>query len=160
LEPEKNVALAIHAFAQVAPAEACLIVVGDGSDHGHLVTLVHMLKIADRVFFESEKDSLPYYATVDLVLVPSLYEGYGLVIVEALAAGLPVISTDVGCARSMGAIIADPPHFAQALAAWFAVAEDRPRATGLASYPYKNFEEYAKLYAADIATTSIDSKRI
>lgn len=151
LEPEKNVALAIHAFAQVAPAEACLIIVGDGSDHGHLVTLAHMLKIADRVFFESEKDSLPYYGVADLVLVPSLYEGYGLVIVEALAAGKPVISTDVGVARSMGAIIAEPPHFVQALAAWFAVAEDRPRATGLAAYPYKNFEEYAKAYAQDIA---------
>lgn len=151
LEPEKNVALAIHAFAQAAPADACLIIVGDGSEHGRLTSLSRKLNISDRVFFESEKDSLPYYATVDLVLVPSLYEGYGLVIVEALAAGLPVISTDVGCARSMGAIIADPPHFAQALAAWFAVAEDRPRATGLAAYPYKSFEEYAKAYAQDIA---------
>ncbi|MBI5004043.1 glycosyltransferase [Candidatus Kaiserbacteria bacterium] len=151
LEAEKNVALAIHAFAQVAPAEACLIVVGDGSDHGHLVTLAHMLKIADKVFFENEKDALPYYATADLVLVPSLYEGYGLVIVEALAAGKPVISTDVGVARSMGATIAEPSHFAQALAAWFAVRPDIPRATGLANYPYKNFEEYAKAYAQDIA---------
>jgi glycosyltransferase involved in cell wall biosynthesis len=151
LEPEKNVALAIHAFAQVAPPEACLIIVGDGSDHGHLVTLAYKLGLADRVFFESEKDVPPYYATADLVLVPSLYEGYGLVIVEALAAGKSVISTDVGCAREMGATIAEPPHFAQALAAWFAVKPDVPRATGLASYPYKNFEEYAKAYAQDIA---------
>lgn len=151
LEPEKNVALAIHAFAQVAPAEACLIIVGDGSDHGHLVTLAHMLRISDRVFFENEKDSLPYYCLADLVLVPSLYEGYGIVIVEALAAGKPVISTDVGVARSMGAIVAEPKNFAQALAGWFAVKPDVQRATGLAAYPYKNFEEYAKAYAQDIA---------
>jgi glycosyltransferase involved in cell wall biosynthesis len=124
--------------------------VGDGSEHGHLIALAHQLNIADRVFFENEKESLPYYTIADLVLVPSLYEGYGIVIVEARAAGKPVISTDVGVAREMGAIVVEPQNFAQALAGWFAVAEDRPRPTGLEHYPYKNFEEYAKQYAEDI----------
>jgi len=151
LEPEKNVALAIHAFAQVAPPDACLIIVGDGSEHGHLVSLVQKLNIKSQVFFEGEKDSLLYYGVADLVLVTSQYEGYGLVIVEALAAGKPVISTDVGVAREMGATVAEPHHFAQALAQWFAVKEDHPRGNGIQNYPYKNFEEYAKAYAHDIA---------
>ncbi|MBM3261073.1 glycosyltransferase [Candidatus Kaiserbacteria bacterium] len=154
LEPEKNVALAMHAFTQAAPKDAYLIIVGDGSEHGRLVMLAHTLGIADRVAFEGEKDSTPYYAFADLVLVPSLYEGYGVVIVEALASGKTVISTDVGCAREMGATVVKPQDFAQAIRQWFVVPEDRPRGNHLDKYPYQSFEEYVKRYAEDIAAST------
>ena len=83
----------------------------------------------------------------DLVLAPSLYEGYGMVVVEALASGTPVISTDVGVAREAGAIIAEEDDFAKAITTWH---ESGPKEGKLQNYPYKNFEEYVEAYCADV----------
>lgn len=170
LEPEKNVALAISAFAQAATSafaqatkgmpDACLIIVGEGSERERLVNMVENLHIADRVFFEGEQDPVPYYALADLVLVPSHYEGYGLVILEALAAGKPVLSTDVGIAREAGVIIAEPKDFAQALGSWLHVSVDYPRPMDISRYVYKNLEDYAQKYCTDIAASLQEIGRI
>ena len=106
------------------------------------------------VFFEDGKDVAPYYALTDLVLFPSKYDGYGMVIIEALAAGKPVLSTDVGIAREAGAIIAKPEEFPNALLEWF---KSGPRTAELKNYQYKNFDEYIAAYCADIAACA-DSK--
>ncbi len=146
LESEKNVALAISSFAK-APVDACLIIVGEGSEHVHLENLARSLDISSRVFFEGEKSAIEYYPLADLVLVTSHYEGYGLVIVEALASCKPVIATDVGIAREMGAIIADEQGFPRALREWF---KNGPRVMQLKDYPYKNFDAYVTAYCDDI----------
>ena len=146
LEAEKNVALAITVFSKVAPKDACLMIVGEGSLREELSRLAHILKVK-HVFFEVGPEVAPYYALADLVLVPSKYEGYGLVIVEALAAGKPVLSTDVGIAREVGAIVAREEQFADALKEWLA---NGPRTGELKTYPYKDFDEYVHAYCADI----------
>ena len=48
---------------------------------------------------------ISYYKTADLFLNTSLFEGYGMTLVEARAAGCKVVSTDVGVAREVGAKI-------------------------------------------------------
>lgn len=148
LEAEKDVALALRSFAHAAPEDACLIVVGDGSERTMLTRLAENLNIQDRVFFEGEKSGLEYYPFADLVLVTSRYEGYGLVIIEALAAGKPVLSTDVGVARDAGAIVATEADYAEALKQWF---QNGPRTGVLKDYPYQNLEQYVKAYCDDIA---------
>ena len=147
LELEKNVALALRSFAKSADNDTCLIVVGDGRERSALESLAGQLGLRDRVFFEGMQDATTYYALADLVLVPSKYEGYGLVIVEALARGVPVLSTDVGIAREAGAIIASEGTFAEALREWF---KSGPRKGELKSYPYKSFAEYVRAYCEDI----------
>ena len=147
LEQEKNINLAISAFAKTAPKDTCLIIVGDGRQIRMLKRCAQDLGVMGRVFFEGQQDPAPYYALTDLVLVPSKYEGYGLVIVEALAAGKPVLSTDVGIAREAGAIIALPQQFSDALHEWF---KSGPREGMLAKYPYEHFEEYVNAYCKDI----------
>lgn len=147
LEPEKHPCLALRAFAKAALQGACLIVVGSGSEAAYLRKLASELGIIDRVFFEGETSSAPYYALADLVLVTSRYEGYGLVIVEALARGIPVLSTDVGIAREAGALVSSEHEYADALRRWFV---DGPREGRLTGYPYANFEEYVAAYCADI----------
>lgn len=147
LEREKNVALALRAFAASAPQESCLIIVGDGTELVMLKGAAKQLRIDERVFFEGTRDPAPYYALADLVLLPSRYEGYGLVIVEALAAGKPVLATNVGVAREAGAIVASEDGFAEALAAW---VSEGPRTAILQDYPYRNFEEYVRAYCDDI----------
>jgi glycosyltransferase involved in cell wall biosynthesis len=154
LEPEKNVALALRAFKESAPPSTCLIIVGEGSEREKLESVARELDIRERVFFEGTEDPLPYYRLADLVLVTSRYEGYGLVIAEALAAGVPVLSTDVGCAHEAGAIIASEGLFGQELARWFSQGE---RSGMLKRYPYESESEYVAAYAENIRATLGDT---
>jgi glycosyltransferase involved in cell wall biosynthesis len=147
LEREKNPTLAIESFAKAAPIDACLIVVGSGSGLKDLKRLAAARNISNRVFFEGEREATPYFQIADLVLVTSRYEGYGLVIIEALAAGKPVLSTDVGAAKDEGAVISTEAGYADALAEWFTHG---PRSAQLRAYPYKDFDDYVRLYCADI----------
>lgn len=150
LEPEKHVALAIEAFAAASPKDACLVIVGSGSERVQLEALTQKTAAHDRIFFEREQPAVAYYPLADLVLVTSQYEGYGLVIVEALAHGIPVLSTDVGVAREAGAIIAHPHEFDSALNDWF---KNGPEAGVLVGYPYASFEQYVQAYSDDITAS-------
>jgi D-inositol-3-phosphate glycosyltransferase len=71
----------------------------------------HMIRFAGRI----EQDDLPpYYSAADLLVVPSYHESFGLVALESLACGTPVIATEVGamdsiiCEGKTGFIVADP----------------------------------------------------
>ena len=48
-----------------------------------------------------ENDVMEMYRRHDLLICPSTYEGFGLVILEAMSQRLPVVTTPVGCARSI-----------------------------------------------------------
>ncbi|MDO8482021.1 MAG: glycosyltransferase [bacterium] len=166
LEPEKGVELAIRAFASSAPKDACLIIVGEGSEKASLARLAKTLGLSNRVFFEGSAAPIKYYKLANLILATSLYEGYGMVIIEALASGVPVLSTDVGIAREAGAIIAPREKFSEALAGWFKNAPpvvaagqatrsadspvDGPRTGELKGYPYRSLDEYVQAYCSDI----------
>lgn len=122
LTREKNVELAIWTMKKVIKnfPEAGLIIVGSGSEEKRLKNLVVRFRLEKNVIFESWTDDLPsYYKTADLFLLTSFYEGYGRTIVEALACGCPVVSTDVGVAREVGAAIApsDPRLLAELILA-------------------------------------------
>lgn len=147
LEAEKNPGVAIELFAKSAPPESCLIFVGSGSLRETLQKETRLLGVFERVFFEGECDSAPYYKIADLVLVTSEYEGYGMVIVEALAAGTPVLSTDVGIVREAGAVVTSEKEFPRALSEWITGGA---RTGSLRNYPYANFKEYVDAYCADI----------
>lgn len=150
LEKEKNILLAISAFAEAASEKDCLIIVGEGSLRAKLEREASGRGIATRVFFEGQKNPDRYYALADVVLVPSSYEGYGLVIAESLAAKKPVIATDVGAARELGAIVTTAADFANAIRKW---KSEGPFAASLKHYPYDSFEEYVEAYCFDITRT-------
>jgi glycosyltransferase involved in cell wall biosynthesis len=146
LESEKNIGLALNAFAR-APQDSVLIIVGSGRERKRLEERAAKLGISGRVSFEGTQDPAPYYAIADLMLFPSHYDGYGRVIVEALARGVPVLSTDVGVAKEMGAIVTNENDFASAL---LSCIENGPRRGSLTSYPYTNFDQYVRAYCDDI----------
>ena len=152
LEPEKNVGIVIRAFAKSALEDSCLIILGEGREKEELQKLSEKIGVSKWVFFEGSEAPIKYYKLANLVLAPSLYEGYGMVIVEALASGTPVISTDVGIAREAGAIIAEKDSFAKAIKTWF---ESGPKEGILKNYPYKNLDEYVQAYCADIESSKI-----
>jgi glycosyltransferase involved in cell wall biosynthesis len=108
LAPQKRLDLLLQAFALIDPSGAHLTIVGDGEDRMKLEALIKSLGIADRVTMAGFiADVTPFLARADLLALPSVYEGLPAVILEAMAANCPVISTDCfPCAREL---LADAP---------------------------------------------------
>jgi glycosyltransferase involved in cell wall biosynthesis len=101
LTHEKNLGLALTAFRDVVvkSKDVGLIIVGDGPEKHYVKGLVLRYHLDQNVVFEPWQHSIAsYYRTADLFLTTSLYEGYGLTLVEAAAAGCPIISSNVGVA--------------------------------------------------------------
>jgi glycosyltransferase involved in cell wall biosynthesis len=97
LAPEKNVAFLLRGFARLLGQlpDAVLALVGDGDGRAGLEHLADRLGIAARVRFLGAVPHARiagYYAAADLFLFCSTSETQGLVILEALAAGLPVVA--------------------------------------------------------------------
>lgn len=101
LESEKNYRGLIRAFAIVHRGcpDAILLIIGSGSERERLIALARSLGIEDCVkVLPWARDTATYYKTCDVYVQPSLYEGWGLAVIEAMASGAPVVMTDVGCA--------------------------------------------------------------
>ena len=109
LVPVKNIALQLAAIKNIADRQKIkLVVVGDGPEKDNLKKLADDLHITEQVIFFGWQEKLgDLYHTADCLLLTSDSEGYGLVAVEAKNCHLPVIMTDVGCARE---IIQDNIH--------------------------------------------------
>lgn len=74
-----------------------LILVGDGSMRDYLENLCKDLKIKDRVVFTGWRSNVPDFLSLfDIFVLPSLNEGMGRVLVEAMAAGRPIVASNVG----------------------------------------------------------------
>ncbi len=151
LEKEKNVTASVRAFAEIAKGDATagLVVIGSGSQRVPLENMAKELGIADKVVFEGAQDPFPFYKAADVVLVTSEYEGFGMVLVEALAAGCPVVSYDVGLAKEAGAIIAKPEDVARVA---IAVLSEGKR--GKLTLDFPNEAEYRELWFADISLSA------
>lgn len=105
----KNYPLLLRAFARLQDATARLMFVGDGVGREALALLAQELGVANRVVFAGFcSDPTPFYQTADLFVLSSNYEGFGNVIVEALACGTPVVSTD--CPSGPAEILSDGLH--------------------------------------------------
>lgn len=99
---EKNIFLAVRAVKKIIKSspDIGLVIVGDGPFKKLAEGVVRGEGLQNNVIFEDWSEDLPsYYKTCDVFLNTSNYEGYGRTIVEALAAGTPVVTTDVGSAR-------------------------------------------------------------
>ena len=96
LFPQKDQVTLITAFAPVARAKnATLVLLGDGPERSQLEAAAQAAGIADRVHFLGfVENPLAYMARADLFVLSSTHEGFANVLVEALACGLPVVSTD------------------------------------------------------------------
>lgn len=148
LAGQKNYPLLLRAFARLADPAARLTIVGEGAERGKLERLAAELGIADRFDLPGHvSDPLPYLAAASAFVLSSDYEGVPAVVIEALAAGLPLaatrcsvslpgllgegafgqlvaVSDEVGFARAMEAVLTMPfdPAAARAAAAPFRIA--------------------------------------
>jgi glycosyltransferase involved in cell wall biosynthesis len=97
----KCVDVLLRAFARVRD-DAVLVLVGDGPLRPGLEALAAELGIAERCRFVGYSDQVAeFYAACDVIALSSANEGTPVTIIEALAAGVPVVSTDVGGVRDV-----------------------------------------------------------
>ena len=96
LKPVKNHAMLIRAFARLARRRpAMLMIVGEGGMRAELERVAAAEGVADRVVMPGfTLDPWPYYASADLFALSSDYEGFPLVLIEAMRCGLNIVSTD------------------------------------------------------------------
>jgi glycosyltransferase involved in cell wall biosynthesis len=99
LSPEKGVDIFLRACAilQREEVEFTAVILGDGNARPELKLLARKLQLEDRIHFMGHVDQLGgVYKQLDLVVIPSRSEGLPNVLLEALAADVPVVATAVG----------------------------------------------------------------
>jgi phosphatidylinositol alpha-1,6-mannosyltransferase len=145
LVPIKNVQRLLDAMAVVRArlADAHLVVVGDGPEAATLRQRAAALGIADAVTFAGfapHADTPEFYRAADVFALSSDFDNSPNVVLEAMAAGLPVVTTDVGGVRELvadrpgaaaGAVVVplEPAALAEALEQYL-TAPDTARAAG------------------------------
>lgn len=98
LRRQKGHDIALRAFAIISGRmpSARLLVAGDGPERKRLERLVRRLGLEGRACFIGQRRDVPeLLAAADCVLMPSRYEGFGLAVAEAMAAGRPVVASRV-----------------------------------------------------------------
>ncbi len=151
LAPAKGLDVLIRAVAELPPSiVAHLDVYGEGPERDSLEQLISGLGLSDRAFLHPWlTDMIEQMAVHDLFVLPSRAEGMPYVVLEAMAAGIPVVATAVaGTAEALahgtgGALIAEPSAAALAAAIRQALAhpdDTARRARAAASRAASNYD--------------------
>jgi len=104
LSEEKGHTYLIEAMPEVISRfpQVQLLIVGEGRMKQRLVDLTKVLKLENNVhFLPSITDTQEVFGVMDIFVLPSLKEGLGLSLMEAMVSGLPVIASDVGGIKSL-----------------------------------------------------------
>ncbi len=128
LDPQKGFPVLVRAFSRLAPEfpDLALVVVGDGGDRG-AVRMLERDEAARVVMLGSvpSGDLPPYHAAADVFASPATgHESFGIALVEAMAAGVPVVASDIDGYRDVvrdgaeGLLVppGDPDALARAIA--------------------------------------------
>jgi len=95
LHRQKGFDLLLQAFARLGIADLALVLLGEGPERSHLESLARELGIASRVVMPGfVANPWHWMARAAAFVLPSRYEGFGSVLVEAMACGTPVVATD------------------------------------------------------------------
>jgi glycosyltransferase involved in cell wall biosynthesis len=123
LKEQKGHRFLLEAVAELFPdhPELQVFFAGDGALRDSLIEQTETLHVADQVHFLGNRDDVPeLLAACDLFVLPSLWEGLAMALIEAMASGVPIIATDVSGSRQVikdqetGLLV--PPGDSQALA--------------------------------------------
>ncbi len=133
IEPRKNLERLAQAFTMLAPAypDVCLVIAGMmGWKQGHLLQLIRDLGLETRVVcpgFVAEEHKALLIAGSELFVYPSLYEGFGLPVLEALASGVPTVTSNLSSLPEVAgnaALLIDPRDTAAIAAAMRNILSD------------------------------------
>ena len=95
LGPDKGFEVLLEALARLVPQVDCeLMLLGEGELRGQLEARARELGVVDRLLLPGHVENpFPYYASADVFAFASRFEGFGNVLVEAMALGLPMVSS-------------------------------------------------------------------
>ena len=125
LEPRKNIATLIEAYAHLrrtyARAEKLVLAGGKGWLYEKIYEKIEQLGLKGEVVFPgfvADSEQKLWYCAASAFVYPSLYEGFGLPVVEALACGTPVVTSNVSSLpeAASGIALCVEPHNVEAMA--------------------------------------------
>ncbi|MGA8281375.1 MAG: glycosyltransferase [Desulfobacterales bacterium] len=96
LGPRKDFLTLVHAFARLRANQNCrLVILGKGNQRDHLLSVANELGVAKDIDLPGfEPNPYPFMAHAAMLAMSSRWEGLGFVLIETLALGTPVVSTD------------------------------------------------------------------
>jgi glycosyltransferase involved in cell wall biosynthesis len=165
----KGIDLALRAAAHVMECvpQARLLIAGDGPKLDEYCRLANTLGLAEKVRFIGRSNSIPdFYASLNVFLLPSIDEGLPIALLEAMAAGLPVIATAVGSVdevlhNNLNGLLIPPGDVAEIESAMLALAASRElrqqlgaaaRSSVLTNHTDRQMAaKYADLYCATVS---------
>jgi glycosyltransferase involved in cell wall biosynthesis len=143
LSREKGHADLIRALAYLRPLEPSLkvrlVIAGDGPERSRIARLASALRLSEQVTLVGQVSRIqPYYAAADLLVLPSHSEGSPNVLLEAMAASLPIVATTVGgipeiVTHQESALLVEPRAVPTLAAAIGCLLRDEPQARRLAA---------------------------
>lgn len=140
-KPHKNIPVLLKAYAQLPEVlrQEYILLLGSPKDEGFPVVYQHVKDLglqAQVVFLDGikEQDISYFYNAASVFVFPSLYEGFGLPVLEAMAAGAPVITSNVSSLPEVAgdaALLVDPADASALAAALKTVLQDSELRTRL-----------------------------
>jgi glycosyltransferase involved in cell wall biosynthesis len=150
LSPRKNILRTLQAFNEIKnKIPHNIYIAGGQSWHDKNVKEYIKRNLLNRVFLigsVSDDELVCFYSVADLYLYPSLYEGFGLPILEAQACGCPVLTSNkTSCPEvaGAGAMIVDPYNIDEISAAVERVIMDRKLREDLINKGYENIQRFS-----------------
>lgn len=101
----KNREGVLRIFAKLDPRIAQRLLMAGPPPGGDLLRMVHQLDLSDRIEWSNDPDDdalTNHYRRASVLLFPSLYEGFGWPVLEAMSFGLPVVASDAGSLPEVG----------------------------------------------------------
>lgn len=114
-----NLLNAIPYLKKISSYKFKIVIAGDGEDRAQIETLIHELNLSEYVILLGRRDDIPeLMVCADIFVLPSAYEGFGLVVAEAMACETFVVATDCGGVKEVmgGYGLLAPPQNSERLA--------------------------------------------
>lgn len=153
LQPRKNVTSLIKAMPKITKEHpnVKLVVIGKkGWLYSEIFSLVEKLNLKDQVIFTGfvPDEDVPYLLTgAQLFVLPSLYEGFGITVLEAMAVGTPVMASHVSSLPEVvgeaGILIENPKNYAEIAQKANEVLENKDYANKLVEAGLKQSEKFS-----------------
>lgn len=163
---EKGLEYLLRAWAVVAVsrqasgnAPGTLLIAGDGPERTRLETLATDLGISDSIrFLGTISDTASFYRILDVFVLSSVSEGLPMSLLEAMAAGLPIVATEVGgipeaLDRGTAGLLVPPADTAALAAALMRfVGGHEPAADGVPRFGHRARQRFVEHYTANAMT--------
>ncbi|MBI4141752.1 glycosyltransferase family 4 protein, partial [Candidatus Woesearchaeota archaeon] len=117
IEPRKNLTRLVEAFLHVKKKGLKLVIVGEkGWKNEDFYKMIEELDLKENVLFTGyvpDKDLVQFYRAAEMFVYPSIYEGFGIPVIEAMACGCPVITSNISSLKEIAngaAVLVNPSH--------------------------------------------------